>query len=157
MTPTYLGNTDLLKQPMVAYFCSKEYTAQSVLLSYDWATDQKQAGKVVISTFRSPIEQDVLHFLLKNHQSVIVVLNKRMYKRIPEQFKEAYEAGQVLFISLCPETAIRSGQGQANQANRYALSLVSEVVFGCVTPGSNTEKLYHYAEKMKNVTIKTIL
>lgn len=157
MTPTYLGNMDLLKQPMVAYFCSKEYTAQSVLLSYDWATDQKQAGKVVISTFRSPIEQDVLHFLLKNNQPVIVVLNKRMYKRIPKHLKEAYEAGRLLFISLCSETAIRSGQVQANQANRYALSLVSEVVFGCVTPGSNTEKLYEYAKKTKNVTIKTML
>lgn len=157
MTPTYLGNKDLLKQPMVAYFCSKEYTAQSVLLSYDWATDQKQAGKVVISTFRSPVEVDVLHFLLKNRQSVIVVLNKRMYKRIPEQFKEAYEAGQILFISLSPETAIRSGQVQANRANRYALSLASEVVFGCATPGSNTENLYEYAKKNKNVTIKTLL
>ena len=157
MTPTYLGNTDLLKQPMVAYFCSKEYTAQSVLLSYDWATDQKQADMVVISTFRSPVEQDVLHFLLKNHQSVIVVLNKRMYKRIPEHYKEAFDAGRILFISLCPETAIRSGQEYANHANRYALSLANEVVFGCVTPSSNTEKLYEYAKKIKNVTIKTML
>ena len=154
---TYLGNMDLLKQPMVAYFCSKEYTAQSVLLSYDWATDQKQTGKVVVSTFRSPVEVDVLHFLLTNHQPIIIILSRRMYKRIPAQYQEEFEEGHILFISLCPETTIRSGQEQANRANRYALSLANEVVFGCVTQGSNTEKLYEYAKKMKNVTIKTML
>ena len=48
MIPTFLGNIDLLKQPLVAFFCSRRYAPKAVLTSYDWATAQRD--KVVIST-----------------------------------------------------------------------------------------------------------
>lgn len=154
---TYLGNKDLLSQDKVAYICSKEYTPQSVLLSYDWATEQKVEGRVVISTFRSPLEADVLHFLLKSKQPAIIVLTSRMYKHVPAKYKEALDEGRLLIISLCSEKIARGSQATAYHANRYILSQVTHVVFGCVTPGSNTEKLYKSIDKSKNITIKTLL
>lgn len=140
MTPTYLGNTDLLNQPLVAFFCSRRYAPQAVLASYDWATAQHD--KVVISTFLSPLERDVMDFLLQKKQPFIYVLPARMYKRVPVRFKEALDDGRILFISLCNENVRMYGEISCYTANRYILSLVSEAVFASIAKDSNTEKLY---------------
>lgn len=151
MTPSYLGNMDLLKRDKVAYFCSRNYAPKAVLASYDWATAQRD--KVIISTFHSPLEKDVLEFLLKNKQPVIYVRTKRIYRRVPERFKEALDENRILFVSLFPDTVERDSVATAYQANRYILSQVSEVVFGSIEKGSNTEKIY----KIANIAHSRIL
>ena len=139
MTPSYLGNMDLLKRDKVAYFCSRNYAPKAVLASYDWATAQRD--KVVISTFHSPLEKDVLFFLLRNKQPVIYVLPARMYKRVPARFKEALDEGLLLLIALQPDNQYRYSQQRANTAIHYVLTMTSEVVFGSIAKGSNTEKI----------------
>lgn len=145
MTPTYLGNTDLLNQPLVAFFCSRRYAPQAVLASYDWATAQRD--KVVISTFHSPLERDVMDFLLQKKQPFIFVLTARMYKRIPARLQEAMNEGRLLLISLQSDNVRMYSQDNANRANRYILSLTHDVVFGSIEQGSNTEQLYQSLDK----------
>ena len=145
MTPTYFGNTDLLNQPLVAFFCSRRYASQAVLASYDWATAQRD--KVVISTFHSPLERDVMDFLLQKKQPFIFVLTARMYKRIPARLQEALDDGRLLLISLQSENVRMYSQDNANRANRYILSLTHDVVFGSIEQGSNTEQLYQSLDK----------
>ncbi len=140
MTPTYLGNTDLLNQPLVAFFCSRRYAPQAVLASYDWATAQHD--KVVISTFHSPLERDVMY-----------VLSSRMYSRIPIRFKEPLAEGRMLIVSLFPDTVSRYNDQTAYTANRYILSIASEVVFGSIAEGSHTEKLRSRIDQSKNITV----
>ena len=137
---------------MVAYFCSQRYRPKAIMATYDWAnalTDQ-----VVISTFHSPLERDVLSILLKRKIPAIIVLPKRMYRRIPEQYKEALNEGRILFISLTTDNIIRVGKENAHKANLYALSLAQEVVFGTINPDSNTERLYEKAKReTRNITL----
>lgn len=140
MTATYLGNTDLLNQPLVAFFCSRRYAPQAVLASYDWATAQHD--KVVISTFHSPLERDVMDFLMQKKYPLIYVLPARMYKRVPVRFREALDEGRILFISLCNENVRMYGKDNSCVANRYILSLASEAVFASIAKESSTEKLY---------------
>ena len=140
MTSTFLGNTDLLNQPLVAFLCSRRYAPQAVLASYDWATAQHD--KVVISTFHSPLERDVMDFLLQKKQPLIYVLPARMYKRVPVRFREALDEGRILFISLCNEDVRMYGEDNSYAANRYILSLASEAVFASIAKESSTEKLY---------------
>lgn len=147
MTPTYLGNTDLLNQPLVAFFCSRRYAPQAVLASYDWATAQHD--KVVISTFHSPLERDVMDFLLQKKQPFIYVLPARMYKRVPTRFKDAIDAGRLLLVSLYNEGVRMYGSANSYTENRYILSLASEAVFASIAEGSNTEKLYNSCKKPK--------
>ena len=139
MTPTYLGNMDLLQQQKVAYFCSRQYAPKAVLASYDWATAQRD--KVVISTFHSPLEKDVLHFLLKNHQPFIYVLPARMYKRIPKDLQEAIKEQRLLLISFQSENVRMYSQKNANYAIRYILDAADEIVFGYIAPDSNNARL----------------
>ena len=143
MAPTYLGNMKLLEQNIVAYFCSQQYRPKAIMTSYDWA--YSLSNQVVVSTFHSPLERDVLSILIKQKVPVIIMLPRRMYRRIPEQFQQALAEGRILFISLSADNVIRVGKENAHKANLYALSLAQEVVFGCVNTGSNTEKIYHQA------------
>lgn len=139
MTPSYLGNMDLLQQPKIAYFCSRNYAPKAVLASYDWATAQRD--NVIISTFHSPLEKDVLHFLLKNHQPVIYVLPARMYKRIPKNLQDAMNEQRLLLISFQPENIRMYSQEHSNQAIRYVLETANEIVFGYIAPDSNNARL----------------
>lgn len=139
MTPAFLGNMDLLQQRKVAFFCSRQYAPKAVLASYDWATAQRD--KVVISTFHSPLEKDVLHFLLKNRQPVIYVLPARMYKRVPSYLQKALEEGLLLLISFQSDSVRMYSQTNANQAIRYILDTANEIVFGYIAPDSNNARL----------------
>lgn len=140
MIPTYLGNTNLLNKPLVAFFCSRQYSPKAVLASYDWAT--AQTDKVIVSTFHSPLERDVMDFLLQKKQPLIYVLPARMYKRVPVRFRDALDEGRILFISLCNEDVRMYGKDNSYAANLYILSLASEAVFASIAKESSTEKLY---------------
>lgn len=76
----YLGNQELLKLQKTAFLASSNIASETVLQVYDWATDMRNRGECVVSGFNSKLEQDVLHFLLKGSQPVIIVLARRMYK-----------------------------------------------------------------------------
>lgn len=149
MTPVYLGNIDLLEREKIAFFCSRRYAPQAVLASYDWATAQHD--KIVISTFHSPLERDVMDFLLQKKQPFIYVLSTRMYSRIPARFKEPLAEGRLLIVSLFPNTVIRYNNQTAYTANRYILSKAFEAVFGSIAEGSHTEKLYHTCSISKHI------
>lgn len=152
MTTTYLGNMKLLEQNIVAYFCSQRYRPKAIMATYDWANALSE--QVVISTFHSPLERDVLSILLKRKISAIIVLSKRMYRRVPEQYQEALNEGRLLFIALYADNVTRVGKENAHKANQYALSLAQEVVFGTINPDSNTEKLYNEAtERGTKITV----
>ncbi|MDR1009847.1 MAG: hypothetical protein LBM04_01725, partial [Opitutaceae bacterium] len=69
-----LGNETLLSHPKTAFLCSRKVPAAAVLKCYDWAVEQRERGVCVMSGFHSQIEKDVLHYLLKGTQPVIVVL-----------------------------------------------------------------------------------
>ncbi len=77
-----LGNLELLNLPKTAFLCSRKVPASVVLKSYDWALEQREKGNCVISGFQSQLEKDVLHYLLKGHQPIILVLARGMRKRI---------------------------------------------------------------------------
>ena len=90
MIPYYtLGNTDILKLHKTAFLCSRKCPADIVLKSYDWAIEQREKGVCVISGFHSKIEKDVLHYLLKGSQPVILALARGLKKRLEHELKEA--------------------------------------------------------------------
>ena len=111
MTPQYLGNKDLLDRRLTAFLASRTVQTARVLACYDWATSLSAETDCVVSGFQSTVERDVLHFLLKKRIPIVVVLARAMYKHIPEEFREAYHDGRLLFISL--SQAIRTNQAAA--------------------------------------------
>lgn|GEM_PF-758148 len=76
----WIGNISILEQPKTAFLCSRRVPADAVLKCYDWAIQMREAGRCVISGFHSPLEKDVLHYLLKGKQPVIMALARGLKK-----------------------------------------------------------------------------
>jgi len=93
------GNHDLLILHKVAFLCSRKCPAAVVLKSFDWAIEQREKGTCVISGFHSRIEKDVLHYLLKGTQPVILALARGMMKKWPPEIKAALDDNRLLIIT----------------------------------------------------------
>ena len=75
------GNKDLLDRRLVAFFASRKATPHDTQLALQWAESICQTDKVVISGFHSPLEKEVLNYLLEQHHPVVVALGRALYKK----------------------------------------------------------------------------
>ena len=121
-----LGNKDLLQLPKTAFLASNTFSSEVVLKCYDWATEMRRQGRCVISGFSSKLEKDVLHFLLKGEQPIIMVLARQMYKVVPADLKEALEQKRLLIIST--SNAARQSRATALARNKYVCEMAEQIV-----------------------------
>ena len=141
----YLGNQKLLQLKKTAFLASSSISSATVLQVYDWATELRNRGECVVSGFSSKLEQDVLHFLLKGSQPIIIVLARRMYKVIPDELKEPLAQNRLLIISV--STSIRQSKVTAMVRNRYVCEMADRILFVGVTEQSS---LYTYKKEYRN-------
>ena len=145
MKVEYLGNQELLQLRKTAFLASSTISSETVLRVYDWATEMRNRGECVVSGFSSKLEQDVLHFLLKGSQPIIIVLARRMYKVIPDELKEPLAQNRLLIISV--STAIRQSRVTAMARNKYVCEMADRILFVGVTEQSS---LYSYKNEFRN-------
>ena len=140
----YLGNTSLLDRYLVAFFASRSSTAEIAERALRWAEDICQTDKVVISGFHSPLEKEILHFLLEHHHPVVIALGRALYKRVPEQLQHHFDEGRVLFVSYRGYT--RHSWNSAQIRNWSVANLAEEVYFTQFDETSSLSTL-HYTFK----------
>lgn len=140
----YLGNKDLLKLPKTAFLASITISSETVLRCYDWATEMCHQGQCVVSGFSSKLEKDVLHFLLKGNQPIIMVLARQMYKVVPADLKEALEQNRMLIISS--SQAVRQSRTTALARNRYVCEMADEIMLVGAAEGNS---LFELTEQYK--------
>lgn len=149
---TTLGNQQLMQREKVAFFASSKTASLSVLPSLDWASEiAKREDVTVCSGFQSPLERDILPYLLRGKCGIIVALCRGLYKKIPEQYRAAYEAGRILFVSLQDDKATRPSKAAAERRNRYLAEIADSLVFASLSPQSS---LYSIASKSNKPTTK---
>lgn len=151
MEVEYLGNQELLKLNKTAFLASSTISSETVLRCYDWATEMRSRGECVVSGFSSKLEQDVLHFLLKGSQPIILVLARRMYRNVPDELKEPLAQNRLLIISV--GNAVRQSKVTAMTRNRYVCEMADRLLFVGVTEQSS---LYAYKNKYRNKLEKSI-
>ena len=95
----YLGNKELLNLPKTAFLASSTIPPDMVLKCYDWAASKHEG--CIVSGFSSKLEKDVLHFLIKGKQPIIVVLARQLYKQIPQEFQSLLEENRLLRVVRC--------------------------------------------------------
>lgn len=148
----YLGNQELLRMQKTAFLASSNITSETVLRVYDWATEMRCRGECVISGFNSKLEQDVLHFLLKGSQPIIIVLARRMYKVIPEELQEALNQNRLLIVSV--SNAARQSKDTAMIRNRWVCETADRILFIGVTEQSSLYALKAaFNNKQKMITL----
>lgn len=148
----YLGNQELLKLQKTAFLASGNIVSEEVLRVYDWATEMRSRGECVISGFNSKLEQDVLHFLLKGNQPIILVLARRMYKVIPKELQEALAQNRLLIVSV--SNATRQSKDTAMMRNKWVCQKSDRILFVGVTERSSLYSLKTNPDhKQKMITI----
>ena len=139
MESQYLGNKDLLQVPKTAFLASSTIPPDMVLKCYDWATQMAKDGKCVVSGFISHLEKEVLHFLAKGKQPIILVLARQMYKQIPQELQPLLDSGRLLIIST--SNSPRQSKATALSRNRYICEIADQILFVGVTEKSSLHEL----------------
>ena len=145
-----LGNMELMERKKVAFFASSKTASLSVLPTLDWATEIARREEVTIcSGFQSPLEKKILPYLLRGKCGIIIALSRGIYKKIPEEYQEAFDAGRILFVSQQKEKVTRRGKSSGDQRNRYLADIADELVFASVGPESSLNKLMYQTTKKR--------
>jgi predicted Rossmann fold nucleotide-binding protein DprA/Smf involved in DNA uptake len=142
---SYLGDISILKQHKVAFLSSRKISSTAVLKCFDWATEQRDKGICVISGYHSPLEKDVLQFLLRGHQPVILVLGRSMYKQLPVYLQKPLEEGRLLIVSPVSQSIHRQSVQSCTIRNKYIIDNADEIVFGSLDEKGNLYPLYRQA------------
>lgn len=135
----YLGNNDLLKVPKTAFLASSTIPPDMVLKCYDWAIQMTKEGQCVISGFSSHLEREVLHFLAKGKQPIIIVLARQLYKQIPTELQSLLDENRLLIISV--SNSVRQSKATAFARNRYICEIANQILFIGVNEKSSLYEL----------------
>ena len=138
---SYKGNLDLLKTSKTAFLCSRQVPADIVLRCYDWAIEMRKTGQCVVGGFHSPLEKDVLHFLLKGKQPIIIVLARGMKKQLEPELLEGIAEGRILIIAPFDASVTRVNSSTAYKRNEMMLELADDVTIGYARPESRLQHL----------------
>lgn len=145
---TTLGNQELMLREKVAFFASSKTASLSVMPSLDWASEiAKREDITVCSGFQSPLERDILPYLLRGKCGIIVGLGRGLYKKIPEEYRDAYASGRVLFVSLQSKNATRPSKAAAERRNQYLADIADLLVFASLSPQSSLYSIAITANK----------
>jgi len=147
MIKASFGNTDLLKLPKTAFLCSRKIPASVVLKSYEWAIAQREAGNCIVSGFHSQIEKDVLHYLLKGQQPIILALARGLKNRIEPELIKPIEEGRLLIVSPFDKDIKRVTKETAFIRNKLMVDLADSIMVGYVNPGGLLDELLRGSEK----------
>lgn len=141
MIAATLGNTEILKQHKVAFMCSRKVPAGAVLKCYDWAIEQREKGVCVISGFHSQIEKDVLHYLLKGTQPIILALARGIKQKVETEFQRPIQQGRLLIVTPFAKEVKRVTAQSAVVRNKMMIELADSITVGYASEGGQLIKL----------------
>ncbi len=143
----HIGNIKLLKIPNTAFLCSRKVPASIVLKCYDWAIEQRGKGNCIISGFHSQIEKDVLYYLLKGKQPIILVLARGLKNRIEPEFEREIENNRLLIITPFEKSIVRVTMKTAQTRNQFMVDLADSITVGYVRKSGQLEELLKQTKK----------
>lgn len=131
------GETALLAEPLLGLIASRECPGHVLLETLDRVPEWVKAGRVIVSGFHSPLEQQVLRSVLRRKGRAVKVLARGMmeYRPQPEE-REPLTTGRMLVITACPPEVRRTTRETALARNRLVLDLATEIVAPHVASGS---------------------
>jgi predicted Rossmann fold nucleotide-binding protein DprA/Smf involved in DNA uptake len=146
-----IGNKRILKLPKTAFLCSRQVPSPVILKCYDWAIEQRDAGNCIISGFHNVIEKDVLHYLLKGNQPIIIALARGLKKKIEKEFQKPLENGRLLIITPFEEDVKKVTLKTSMIRNQLMIELAKTVVIGWAKKGGRIDELIKETCKKKVV------
>ncbi len=141
------GNKEILKLHKTAFLCSRKVPASVVLKCYDWAIEQREKGNCIISGFHSQLEKDVLHYLLKGKQPIIVALARGLKEKLEPEFQKPMEQGRLLILTPFADKVKRVTEQTAATRNKMMIELADSITIGYASSGGQLEQLLTETKK----------
>ena len=124
----YLGNKQLQNLHKVGLIASRHVSTLDVIPTLDWAAEMsRQKDIAVVSGFQSPLEKDVLKFLLRGVCPIIIVLARGMYRKLPDALQTPMDQQRLLIISNESDNTNRVSEITAHKRNEYVISISDEM------------------------------
>ena len=124
----YLGSKQLLNLHKIGFIASRHASTLDVIPTLDWAVViSKSTDVAVVSGFQSPLEKDVLKFLLRGVCPIIIVLARGMYRKLPEALQTPMDQQRLLIISNESDNTTRVSEITAHKRNEYVISISDEM------------------------------
>ncbi len=131
-----VGNLALLDEPLLGLLASRECPGRVLLETLDRVPEWVKAGRVILSGFHSPLEQQVLRSALR-HGRVVKVLARGLTDCRPLlEERESLTTGRMLLLSACPPKERRTTRASAIARNRLVIALATDIVVPHVAAGS---------------------
>jgi len=140
------GETALLTEPLLGLIASRECPGHVLLETLDRVPEWVKAGRVIVSGFHSPLEQQVLRSVLRRRGRVVKVLARGFddksgdYHPLPDE-RAPLAAGRMLVLTACPPEVRRTTRETALARNSLVLALASELVAPYVAADSPLAQL----------------
>ncbi|MDP1766075.1 MAG: DNA-processing protein DprA [Methylotenera sp.] len=137
-----VGNAALLDEPLLGLISSRECPGHVLLETLDRMPEWVKAGRVIVSGFHSPLEQQVLRSVLRRNGRAVKVLARGMtdYRPTPEEH-DSLTSGRMLVISAFAPEVRRITRETALARNRMVLALAEEMFIPFVAEGSPLEMM----------------
>jgi predicted Rossmann fold nucleotide-binding protein DprA/Smf involved in DNA uptake len=137
-----LGNTAVLREPLLGFLCSKKCPGDLILQTYDLARHLRDAGIAVIGGFHSPMERECLDLLLRGEQPVVVCPARGIEgMRLPPSWKTAVSERRLLILSPFEPKWRRVTSELAERRNRFVADLAHSVLVPHAAPEGVLERL----------------
>jgi predicted Rossmann fold nucleotide-binding protein DprA/Smf involved in DNA uptake len=138
------GETSLLSKPLLGLIASRECPGNVLLETLERVPQWVKGGRVIVSGFHSPLEQQVLRSLLRRNGQAIKVLARCFSAsgyRLAKEEQDAFANGRLLIISAFGADTPRVTRVSAIKRNELVIALSTEVVTPFISKGSPLEEL----------------
>ena len=138
------GGAALLDEPLLGLIASRECPGNVLLATLECVPQWVKAGRVIVSGFHSPLEQQVLRSLLRRNGHAVKVLARCFSTsgyRLAKEEQDAFTNGRLLIISAFGADTPRVTRVSAIKRNELVIALSTEVVTPFISKGSPLEEL----------------
>jgi predicted Rossmann fold nucleotide-binding protein DprA/Smf involved in DNA uptake len=136
------GNAELLRTPSLALFCSVRIPPGALFQAFDLARELASLGITIAGGFQSPIEREVLDYLLAGCAPVILCPARGIEGlRLPRKWWGALDESRVLIVSAHPPETRRPTLASAELRNRVASALATRLVILHASSGGRLARL----------------
>lgn len=125
-----IGNPALLAEPLLGLIASRQCPGHVFIETLERVPQWAKAGRVLVSGFHSPLEQQVLHSLLRRQGRAVKVLARHLppgrdYRPAALE-REPLTQGRLLILSASPATENRTTRASALARNGLVITLSDE-------------------------------
>ena len=125
-----IGNPALLAMPLLGFIASRLCPGHVFIETLERVPQWAKAGRMLVSGFHSPLEQQVLHSLLRRQGRAVKVLARhippgRDYRPAALE-REPLTQGRLLILSASPVSENRTTRASALARNGLVITLSDE-------------------------------